>query len=121
MAQTLTQDQKFVGVVTSFFDAHVPPRPAKIDVADRQPSFLSSVPNGVIIENVVVAADGMSVTYDIRAGLVGDSDVSVDVDTSMAAGTDTPLVLPIDTITVVPGAAGPVASGSTTFPPATDI
>jgi len=119
--QTLRQDQQFIGIVTSFFDNHVPPRPAKIDVADRQPVPISSVPGGFDVTNIVVAADGLSMTYDLRAGLEGASDLSFDVDASLVSGDDVSVVVPIDTITVTPAVAGPVASGTTTFPPATDV
>lgn len=119
MAQILTQDDHFVGVTVAFFDDHTPPRPAKIDVSDRQPAVIVNNPAVAVPANVVVAADGMSMTFDLEAGIVGSTEGAIDVDVNLANGEDTSLVISWgDTVEVTPGAPGQAVSGTVAFPAA---
>lgn len=119
MAQTFNEDQMFAGVVVRFFDNHTPPRPAKIDVSDRQPLAIFDNPSVASAANLSVASDGMSLTVDVLAGATGDTPFSIDADVNLANGTDDSRVFKIDDLTTTPAPAGPAASAAGTFPAAT--
>lgn len=113
---TLNQDERFVGVTLTFFDDHTPPRPARIDVSDRQPTVTADDPTVLTPSNIVVAADGMSMTFDVDAGATGSATVAADADVNLASGADTSLVLRSESVTVTPGPASQAIGGNFAFP-----
>lgn len=114
---TLTQDQQFVGVTCAFFDNHTPPRPAPIDQTDGPPVVASSDGTVLSIANMVVAADNLSLTFDVVSVGVGTGRVTVTADAQIGAGV-TNITVTSEDVTVTPGAAGQAVSGSITFPAA---
>lgn len=122
---TLTQDEHYSaaegsGVTVRFFDSHTPPRAAKIDVSDRQPSVVSSdVTVMANPTNIVVAADSMSLTFDAESVVPGVCHFVVSADVNLASGQDTDLTQSLEDVTVTPGAAGQAASAQGSFPAAT--
>src|SRR5262245_47686215 len=101
---TMNQDQQFEKITVTFFDNNTPPRPAKIDVSDRQPSIIVNNPSVAQPANVVVADDGTSMTFDLLAGTVGDTDGGIDCDINTEAGVDLSKVFEWgETVTVTPG------------------
>lgn len=117
---TLTQDQQFVGVTVAFFDSHTPPRPAKIDTSDGPPTVASSDETVISIANLVVAPDGLSLTFDVPSVGLGTARVAVTADANTAPGTVENITVTSEDVTVTPGAAGPAATGTFTFPAASD-
>jgi len=117
MPGTLTQDQHFVGVTCAFFDNHTPPRPAPIDQSDGPPTVVSSDPTVCTIANLVVAADNMSLSFDVESVAVGTCTIAVTADANTTAGQVTDITVS-DSVTVTPGAPGQAATGTLTFPAA---
>lgn len=116
---TANQDQHWVGVTATFNDSHTPPRAAPIDQSDHPPAVASSDETVLTIANVVVAADSMSVSFDVETVAPGMARVTVTADANTAPGQTNDITLTSEDVTVTAGAPGQATGGNILFSAAT--